>query len=587
VSLDPNIVSQIQDRAQFLKLVQQRRVTIEDRWLTGLDCWKGIHRRQGFKGEWFNHFIPAARKQIEKSAVRTKQMLFPSPDFFEVYPIWEADHMLGAGAESWKVYLDWLLTRRIRMREVTLQMIRCYFLFQRAISKSSMRVLPDGIWPTVRAVDPFNFYVWPETATAIEDATIMFENTMMPYEEYAYYASLGVCEPINRFDLLTPQWSLPDTTRLSQMGLTNPTDGAASSAKPPQADTLGMVQLTECFYKQGPGYVQGWIVWNVQNAPRVTRAQIQPVSPYHMAVHRQLPGEHYNPGMMADLEPLNVILNDQFNMTLEGQATALFPPTAVDPNLVARAETLVFKPRAKWLMDPNGAKVLESSTNPRAGFEGIQMSMGMLESHGGMGGPLAEGQPARGMPRAGFAVSSLINLSMSDIRDVAETFEDALLTPILADMARLTMKLPPEQIMRIPGAQNIVQGPFRALNLQAGEYAFKWVGSLQKQDAQMRGQAFLSYMGLLAKLAPMMAQQGWAIDFGTLNKRGWREIIGERGADSLFVQQAPPQPIGANAPQPMPAGAPGQGGGSPAPVGTPEESQRQMSRGMAEGPSQA
>ena len=584
--IDPNLAQMVLDRASFLKLVQQRRVTVEQGWLNNLASWKSIHTNQGFTGEYFNHFIPALRKQLEKSATRVKQMLFPSPAFFEVFPVLDNDGMLGTAAESWQLYFDWLLSTRIKMRQIVLQMIRTYFLYQRGIAKSGMRLYPDGLWPTVRAVDPFTFYTWPETATNLEDVTLMFENTMMPYDEYMGYARMGICEPIDERDLGKPQWSLPDTVRMSQSGLGNPTDSGTPTGVPTMADTLGMVQLTECFYKHEFQYVRGWIVWNVPRAPRVVRAELKPSIPYFMAIHRQLPGEQYTPGVASDLEPLGRILNDQFNMTLEAQVTDLFPPTIIDPSAVAREESLVYRPRAKWMMDPQGAKPLPSNHNAGAGFQGIQMTMGLVESYGGMGGPLSEGQPARGMPRAGFAVSSLINLSMSDIRYIAESFEESILTPILAELARLTMHIPPQQVMKIPGAQNIVQGPFQALNLQGGEYAFKWIGSLQKQDQQMRGQAFLSYLGTLAKLFQGMQQAGFTLDFPTIGKRGFRDIVGERGADSLVIPMNPQQQqlylMQMMGGRPQAGGPPG--GNPPANTGTPEESERQQSRQMAAGP---
>ena len=66
--------------APMIRRVQDRRKQIEAEWLLHLDAWKGKHRRQGFRGEWFNHYIPAARRSLEKFVTRVRQMLFPSPD---------------------------------------------------------------------------------------------------------------------------------------------------------------------------------------------------------------------------------------------------------------------------------------------------------------------------------------------------------------------------------------------------------------------------------------------------------------------------------------------------------------------------
>src|SRR6185503_4645168 len=206
-----------------------------------------------------------------------------------------------------------------------------------------------------------------------------------------------------------------------------------------------------------------------------------------------------------------------------------FTPTAVDPTGVARNEHLVHKPRAKWMVPPESIKVLEGQSNPGAGYQGIQMIMGLLDSYSGST-PLSDGMPTRGMPRAGFAISSLIGLSMSDIRDAAEVMEDEILTPVLADVARMTRLLPPNQIIKVPGTQALAQSILQIQDLNAGDYMFRWVGTLQAQDMQVRAQRMLSLLGTLAKVYPSMIQQGWDIDFGVLGKKLWGDGMGERGA---------------------------------------------------------
>src|SRR6185503_20002092 len=187
------LLAYVQDnQASMVKLVQGRRRTIEDRWLAKLDCIGARHRDQGFKGEWFNHYIPAARRSLERFIIRCKQMLFPSPDFFEVYPMIDGAHELGTQAEAWKVYMQWLFSQRIKMRSVVAQALRCYGIYERAIVKTYLEMGPDGLlWPTVRCVDPFNFYTWPETETELFRAQTVFQHKMMPYEHYDTLVKMG------------------------------------------------------------------------------------------------------------------------------------------------------------------------------------------------------------------------------------------------------------------------------------------------------------------------------------------------------------------------------------------------------------
>jgi len=528
--------------APMVKSVQDRRKQIESEWLLNLDAWKGKHRRQGFKGEWFNHYIPAARRAMEKFVTRTRQMLFPSPDYFEIFPADERNPQLGAQAEAWKNFLLWRMTR-IRIRQIVGQLIRSFGLYQRAVAKSYLDLedVPGEAWPSARVVDPFMFYVWPETASSTPQIQVAFEHTMMPYSAYTRLATQGACDPIRSADLLKPDWPYFYVARLGQTGMTPPTDVQAGAPGMPDSDPQRMVSMTEVWRRDGADWTQIWLVWNVAAGPKCTRLQSGVPFPYRMAVGRQLPGEHYTNGMMSDLEPLNVILNDQFNMTLEGQATSVFPPAIINPDLVAKAESLVFRPRAKWLADPAGVKWMDMPNMMAPGQQGVQMTFGLIDTFAA-NSPLAEGTMTRGMPRAGFAVSSLIQLALSDIRDVAELIEDEVLSPLLQDLARLTLSgVPPQQIAQIPGAEALA-GMRLPMNQLLGGYSFRWVGSLQSQDQQVRAQRMMTLLGQLSKIYPAMRQNGWDIDFGTLGKRLWRDGLGERGADTIIISKPPDPP---------------------------------------------
>jgi hypothetical protein len=558
--LDPVILEALKARikeqyAPMVKPIQDRRRVVEEEWKRNLDCYKAKVRadRKGFKGEWFNHYLPSGRRAVERVAVRVKQMLFPSPDFFEVFPGDDRRHDLGAQAEAWKNYLTWLLGERIKARGLTMQLLRTYLLFQRCIVKSYLRDDEDGLpWPHARAVDPFLFFAWPETAPTLDQAQLLFEHTMVPMEEYEALAEKGATDPIARTDVTKPDWPTVYVERLGQSGLTPPTDvPVVDQFGRAKHDPLGMLALTELWFRVRRSWVQSWLVWNVKDGPRVVR--VQPTftrHPYRAAFARQVPGEHYAPSLMSDLEPLNILLNDQMNMTCEGQATSMFPPAAVNPDLVARSDSLVYRPRAKWLMDPAGLKFADIVDKTGSGIAGVQMASGLIDTFSGAG-PLAEGTPARGMPRGSGAVNSLVQLSMADIRDIGESFEDDILTPLLRDLMKLTVDaVPKDQLARIPGCEPLVQvtGEFPGL--------LRWVGTLQAQDRQMRAQQMLGLLGQLSKMFPQLQQQGWTLDFGSLGKRVWRDALGERGADTLFVKMPPPPPGMPPGPgQPAPPGA--------------------------------
>lgn len=612
--------------APLLSDIRSRRSTQETQWLLYHDSWRGVRTRSYFKSEMFNHFIPAARKAVEKYVTRGAQMLVPSPEFFEVYPGDEQSSPAGKQAESVLTFHRNLWSRKIKPYPLVRQLLRSYAIYSRAIVKSYVRVVRTGgrveVWPHLRAVDPFNFYLFPETVNDVDEATLLFEDTMMPWETYQVNVENKITDAISQSDLTAPAWPAHWTQRLaSGSGIVEPsatttakTEGQGDEGKRP---LIRFVALTDVWIHRGDHWEEMWLVNNVPDGPRVVRQNERkfPRSAYRHAAARDLPGEHYTTGLMDDLEPLQTLLNDQVNMTLEGQATLFSPPTVVNPDLVTRMSSVVFRPRAKWLGDPAGFKFLEPHDTTKAGYAGISFTMGLMDSYSGMG-PLADGSPTRNMPRSGFAISSLLQASMADITDAARMIEDMILTPAMGDLHRLTMEfVPPTQVLRIPGAKDF---PARSMGIQdmAGEWDFKWVGSLQSQEYQVRAQRLVAVLGQIGKMYPVIQEdlirRGKRINFELLLKRAWRDGLGERGADSIIEDLSPQEMMqiqlerlaavmaqqaiqeakqtgmenAAGAPSKLAkarAGSKGGGGNTSIPA-TGQDLDRNMSRGMAANP---
>lgn len=574
--------------------VRNRKSSVEQSWLIRHAAWMGIRYpgRYFYNSKNFQHYIPAARRAIERTVVRAAQMMVPDNDFFEVYPGDDFDVMNGQNAESVTNYMSYLFNARIHIKRLVRELTRCFLIYDRAITKSSVELSqysedPDGklmrqeIWPSLRAVDPFSFFVFPETVTDVEKAHLIFEDAMYSLADYrdAVKYSQGMVADIDEKDLDKPAWPTHHTERLALNTIIDPTamPEGGNPYKPVPDNVERFVALTEGFLK-ADGWVQFWIVWNLKGGPKMVRLNKFhcPTQPYRMALARPIPGEHYTTGMMSDIEPLQVLFNDQINQMEEGRAIASVPPIAVDPGRVSRADSLEFGPRRKWLVDPDGVKVLPIPDTSRTSLSAAQMTLGLLNSNFSPGG-FSEGQPPRNSPRAGFAVSSLMNLSMADIKEIADIMEDEILTPALHDLYKLTiMFVPSSQVLRIPGTSNYRPTRMTTQDLYGG-WNFRWVGQLASQDLQVRSQRMLQLLGPLQSMFPIMAQQGWQLDLGQLFKMIWRDAMGERGIERLLVKvpPAPPMPPQGQPPQGGVRGPPPNAGGSP------EAVERQTSRMMA------
>lgn len=575
--------------------IRQRRRPTEDKWLLAHAAWRGAHTRSFFVSETFKHYLPAARRAIERHTTRVTQQLMPSNEFFEVYPGDDADVLQGRQAQGARAYFYHLLTKRIKVYGLTKRAVRCFNLYGRAITKTGICIEGTDIWPTWRPVDPFMFFVWPETASRIDDAQMVFEDVLMPWETYQEFVRDGRARDIPPDELGEPTWPLHITQRLQYGGISTPssTQGETPSKPPGVKAAVRFVALTEVYFKMNGAWSMRWFVWNAQPSPLQVREMdglARP--PYRMAVARELPGEQYTTSMMDDLEPFQVMANDQVNLMLEGQAMSFGPPVVVDPGLNPNHAQWTYAPRKKWLGTPEAVDVLKIPDTTRAGLQAVQTTLGLIDGFAGSS-PLAEGTPTRNMPRAGFAVSSLLQLALSDMRDVAQLVEDEILTPSLADMHELVKRfVPPEQVMKIPGTADYAAMKVDGAEL-AKDYAFKWVGALQAQDYQVRAQRMIAFVNVLMKgLAPIqqtLQAAGMQLNLAEVLTRLWREAMGERGAETIIKRMTPDEMVAqllAAAPPPgseyggMPGGM-GPGGGPQAPANL-QEMGRQDGRVMSE-----
>jgi hypothetical protein len=543
--------------------IRNRRRPIDEEDLRTHAMHHAVRGRFFYNSDTFKHYIPMGRRAIERFVVRVVQSLIPNDQFFECYPGDEMSIAAGREAAANGAYMHWLLTRKVGIRKVANQLARCLLMYRRAILKTSVEVTDatvsmgrikgrlKEVWPTARVVDPFSFYVWPETSPNLKDASLVFEDVLMPYAEYRQHVKDGQCDDILQSELTRPDFPYHWNQRLAVTGFAEPQmiagdntapygDGkqlaAGGKALPLETD----VSLSECWFGSGDKLMTCWLVWNVNNGPRAVRfkqASYPSIeSVYKMAVARPIPGETYSSTLANDIEPLQILLNDQFNQMEEARSVAGLPPIALDPNLISRTDSIVYGARKRWLVENPKEAIypVQIPDTSKTSLAASQNTMGLINTIGGAS-PLAEGQPTRGLPRAGMAVQNLISLGLADITDVATIIETEILTPMMADLHRLTLAfVPPSQVMQIPGTQGY-QAQSITVETIAGNWSFNWVGAQQLQAMTTKASQLLGFFANLSKVAPQLEQQGWAIKWGPFAKRVWRDALGERGVEDIVV----------------------------------------------------
>jgi hypothetical protein len=492
--------------------------------------------------------IPAGRRAAERTVVRAVSLLTPNEKCFEVLPGFDVLPEIVANCDK---FMDYILRRKIRSRSNINLLVRSMFMYGICILKTSVQVRNGQVWPYQRVVDPFAFYIFPETSESVDHAELIFEDFLFSYERYNALAQKGLVSEIKRSDVTEPTWPYHLTERLAYQGITTPSADLSTQldrvGDELQRIGAGFISLSELWLPRNDKLYQVHIAWNVTGGPRIVNfVQSEYDEPmYRTALHRPLAGETYTNSMMDDLTELDNVQNDTFNQFKDAVDWEQgFVAVDESESAGSRKDTWKMKGRAKWSLGGNPREILnllqpnQTSTNQLRAW---QIELGLINALAGTG-TIAEGQPGRNMPRAGGAVNTLINLSMADVQDMAELVEQEVLTPSLYDIYKVSMQfIPDSQLMRIAGAKanytgGVVSSVIRRKDI-AGDFDFEWVGAQQSQDDQARSQKLLIFFNLLSQpqILRSLQQQGYVPDFAEFVRYLWRYTLGERGLSNIII----------------------------------------------------
>ena len=569
--------------------IRQRRLLVEQRMLASRRQWFGNHLARVIpegKSVADLYDIPAARRTQERFATRAVKMLTPSVRWFEVAPAADVPSEKVSNVDQW---MNYVLRKRIRTRPIVSQLVRCLMLYSFSVLKTSIQVLNGNVWPSWRAVDPFSFYIYPETSPVVEEAEKVFEDHLCSFEKYKTYARKGLVDDLEMSDLTKPDWPYHLVERLAYQGITDPTADVAQDIETRSrrisdelsATTEAFVSLTELWIRREDVQYQVYIAWNLKRGPRIVgffkSSYDEPL--YRMTVHRPLPGELYTPAQSEDINELDNVQNDLFNQFM---SSVDWEQGFVAAQADRRHDSWKAKGRALWMFNDDPRQAMQFIQPPITSvnqLRAFQIVTGLMQSMGGAG-TIAEGQPGRNMPRAGSAVQSLVNLGMADVSDVAEILEQEVLTQALSDVYKVSSFIPDEQLMRIPGGMAFygagVQSNILKRSDILGDFEFEWIGAQQFQDDSQRAQRSLIMLNMLAnpQVQQQLAGQGYAVNLAEMIQYIWRHTLGERGLTDILVQMPPVRgPLGPMQPgvpggQPMP-GAPATNGAQAPPAAGP------------------
>ncbi len=574
-----------------LEGVRNRRKFIENEWLQNYRAWRGwptYNYMLPLADGAIHYFIPHARRTIERGNSRIKKLLLPRSKFFQSFP---RDMYSHENAQYVDSYLDFIYSEKIEKNRLIGSLVRSLQLYNFSVLGTSIKVTNDEVWPCQQDVDPFSFYIFPDTAGTRDEAQIIFQDIIIPYQ--VYYSFVDRDDPehslydyVSADKLTTPIWPYHLIERLAYAGLSSPSDfmhGTGNYTRKTEEDLKKeSKEFINSFTKRNNAFFQGskvyfrlggkWfytvICYNTQE-PCLVRLDEEENTPlYRWANERPLPGELYtSSSQMDDIRTLQTLANNALSQVESNRSVVAEPPVARDRNIATRTEQYVYGPRRIWYVEGDSIQAFKTIDVHDTGPEGLrvfQVILGLMDR--GNGGTIAEGQPGRNMPRAGFAVNNLVNLSLADTEDSATCIEESLLTPGIGDIYHVTLEyIPTSQLIKIPGKAGNLPKVFNKLDLR-GNYTFKWQCSLEFRDTQQVADSLTKLLEILANPQTMqlLQSQGKQVNFASLIQTLFVYSVGEEGLDDIIIDAPPMQPM---QPQGMQGGMQGgmqpqlQGGG--------------------------
>lgn len=585
---DPEIVARVKEElCPLITRVRDERMVLRDRWLRYYRIWGLRHDVQGYRGRT-NTYFPIGRRWIEQWVTRLKRDLFPDNDWFACRALRE-DFEKRVPA---KIALqNYWMRRHMRLRRHSLPFLRQLVMYGTSPVRNVWRSLDhmqpalqdvlddegaptgktieviekvaDFLGPTFEPVDLFAFYVWPVTASGIDDTTLAYEDRCVArahvqaladkpldpsnpkqssnvYENVGelldYYdkaiASRGSSSAGRKYDALA--------IRLADKGFTAPLDQNLPA-------TLRPLDLTECSWMvdlEGDGAERYLVTLGADTIP--LRVQKRPFwhggGQWLVGKFVEVAEEFYGRGLPEVFDYIQYFVNDLGNQSGDAFVWATNPIAIVDIGAVQDPTSLRMTPGAKWLANPAG---IQFTTPPQgaaqAGFEAVQ-------GYIGVGDNIVSPTPARPIvpgaaqaPGAGGTSDIAAQLADSavDIRAIIENLEDDVLVPLLERSDILSQQcLDRDIILKVAGQDGVelMTHPVTVADL-VGEYEWEWLGTTSAQNQQVRAQQMVQGIALLAQLPPdQIAAEGLVVDWRYIVEQYWSLGLALPNSDRVFKQ---------------------------------------------------
>lgn len=582
--------------------IRQARLPLETFWQRYEKAWTMEHEFQNYFGR-SNIYMPVANKQVETLVGELVTATFPGDDFFNVEatkPDWQQmagdvkalEHQrmknskVRAYAEAY--YRQLLIKGNSPARVHWVSKKKRGHLRRQAVQSLERDIMNGGSpytfnyyeGPRFSPIPAANFYAYPENASSLDDATVVFEDLTVNRPDLIFaakYQKRYVVEEAMAAKGKHQQAGLDDQQRLWAQGFADVTDARA----------LQRVGITHCFLSMDPNsdsfendvdmqdmcitFSADGHVLRVIDAEFVCPGRCHP---YVNGRAGTIVGRMWGTGFIERIYPLQLLINDQVNQSMDGITYQLNPIVLTNPDLIVGTLPDLEPGMQALVHDVTNAVRFERPPDFINGASTLlNQTMSWMQDFFGSPPVLQGGStPGRAFKTA-MGVGTADKNAKTPLTQMVRLQETDVWQPMLEMFWLLDQRFADQKVLIEQGGISLVQNQ-RWLDPMSiyGEYKFGWLASTQAESMQMLASQLQSFIQLV--IAPGVMQtlqgEGLKVQLGPLIERiyralGLRDIErvliksdGSQGIPSDAVKQQEPVTVPPPPPQPP---QPGQMGG--------------------------
>lgn len=539
---------------------------------------------RGYKGE-SDAFLPIYAKASDTRTSHMSRALFPTDQVVDVVKE-DSDVDDMGDEETVKAWMQYQIEREAKLRLNMKKFLRQLNDYGFSVAKvywhkpqeadkevRLQKVLAAGTYGNLSAAncegarfltrDVFGFYMWPTTVDDAQQASLVFETMPISKQDADLRFKNGTWKNES-------EAGFPDTSAEYEQDLQQNVDLVTGEGSTPvnsasrgELGTWGYVK--ECWFRMpvpaklyGPGEVKGSPVpvkvVLVNGIPvEATRNPFwHQRTPYVTHALNQRPASAYGVGLGRMGLELQTLINDTANQTQDNVTYGLNPMLIVNPNQLVGNANVVIKPGGviNTLEPANGVKWDRPPVEQmQYGNQQLNTLVSFMNDLLGTP-PILQGTGSKGSGKTATGSQILQNNVKSDMQDVIEDVELAVLIPTMEMVYMLGQQYEKdERWIAIAG-----QPPIRfTRDAFLGQFKFRWLASSQTANQQVRAQQAMMFMQMLPGVLPLLQAQGKMVNPEPLMKLIYSTLIGGRDFDKIVVPLPMPPMMGMpGAPAPVP-----------------------------------